>query len=249
MVDLILYKAYAELRRDVVTTYLGVLWWVLEPLMYMATFYLVFAVGIRSGGEGFVSFLLCGLASWKWFASTVSQASTSILLNGGLIQQVYIPKVALPMIPVSVNLIRFAVILGLLLIFLWVMGSGPDVYWFYLIPVIAVELMLIVGVSLLIAAIVPFAMDVRVLVDNVLMMMMFLSGIFFSIQEFPEKVQFYFYLNPMVSVVESFRAVLIHSQAPDWSRLGYVVVFSALTGLLGYGVFRRFDRYYSKLIV
>ena len=247
--DLILYKAYAELRRDVVTTYLGIFWWVLEPLMYMTAFYLVFAVGIRSGGEGFVGFLLCGLACWKWFASSLSQASSSILLHRGLIQQVYIPKIVLPMISVSVNSVKFLVILCLLLIFLTVTGKGATIYWFYLLPVVAVEFMFIVGSSLLIAAIVPFLMDLRVLVANGLVMMMFLSGIFFSVQDFPADVQFYFYLNPMVSIIEAFRAVLLEARAPNWLYLFYVALFSLVIGLVGYGIFRRFDRYYPKVVL
>ena len=247
--DLILYKAYAELRRDVVTTYLGMLWWVLEPLMYMAAFYLVFAVGIRSGGEGFVGFLLCGLASWKWFASTVSQASSSVLLHRGLIQQVYIPKVVLPMISVSVNTVKFLVILCLLLVFLSLTGEGPAFQWLYLLPVLLVEFMLITGLSLFIASVVPFLMDLRVLVANGLIMLMFMSGIFFSVQDFPADVQFYFYLNPMVSIIEAFRVVLLEAQAPNWQYLIYVALLSLVFALVGYCVFWRYDRYYPKVML
>lgn len=248
LIDLILYRAYAELRRDIASAYLGMLWWVLEPLMYMAAFYLVFAVGIRSGGENFTSFLLCGLASWKWFASTLNQSAACVLAHRGLIQQVYLPKVILPLIPVVVNLVKFVVILALLLAFLWVMGFSPSLNWLYLLPVIAVELVFILGCSLLVAAIVPFVMDLRVLITNGLTMMMFLSGIFFSVSDFPEEVRGYFYLNPMVPVIESFRVVLLDGGVPDWRALGAVLLFSLLSGLLGFSVFRRFDRHYAKVM-
>lgn len=249
IVDLILYKAYAELRRDVASAYLGMLWWVLEPLLYVGAFYLVFAVGIRSGGENFTSFLLCGLVSWKWFASTLNQAASSVLAHRGIIQQVYIPKAILPLIPVTVNIVKFLVILTLLLLFLWATGASPTLYWLYLVPIVLVELVLIVGCSLLLAAIVPFVMDVRVLVANGLTMLMFLSGIFFSVQDFPQDVQLYFYLNPMVSVIEGFRAVLLQGQMPNWSYLFSVALLGGILCLLGYGIFRKFDRYYPKVMM
>jgi len=248
LMDLILYRAYAELRRDIASAYLGMLWWVLEPLMYMAAFYMVFAVGIRSGGEGFVSFLLCGLACWKWFASTLNQSAACVVAHRGLIQQVYIPKVILPLIPVVVNLVKFTVILILLLVFLWVMGFSPSLNWLYLLPVIGVELLFILGCSLLVAAIVPFVMDLRVLITNGLTMMMFMSGIFFNVQDFPDDVRDYFYLNPMVSLIEAFRVVLLEGGAPDWGALAWVLIFSLLSGLLGVGLFRRFDRHYAKVM-
>jgi len=249
IVDLILYKAYAELRRDIASAYLGMLWWVLEPLMYMAAFYMVFAVGIRSGGENFVSFLLCGLASWKWFASTLNQAAASIVMHRGLIQQVYIPKVILPLIPAVVNFVKFQVILLLLLLFLWAGDTPVSLNWFYLLPVILVELVFILACSLLIAALVPFVMDLRILITNGLTMMMFLSGIFFSVKDFPEDVQVYFYLNPMVSIIESFRAVLLDGVVPDWHALGLVLFCSILAGLVGCWVLRRFDHHYAKVML
>ena len=79
-------------------------------------------------------------------------------------------------------------------------------------------------------------------------MMMFMSGIFFNVGDFPADVQFYFYLNPMVPIIEAFRAVLLEAQAPNWQYLFYVALFSLLIGLIGCGVFRRYDRHYPKVM-
>lgn len=246
--DLVLYKAYAELRRDVASSYLGILWWVFEPLIYMAAFYIIFALGIRSGGENFVSFLLCGLVPWKWFASSIVPASSSILAHRGLIQQVYIPKAVLPLIPITVNAIKFVVVLFLLLILLVILGYKPSFGWLYLLPVVLVQFQFILGCSLVLAALVPFVMDLRALINHVLMMMMFVSGIFFDIQEFSPDVREYLYMNPMISIIESYRSVLLHDVSPNWLHLGNLTLFSTVLCSFGYLILKKFDRYYPKVM-
>lgn len=247
--DLVIYKSYAELRRDVASAYLGILWWVLEPVIYMGAFYIIFALGLRSGGENFVSFLLCGLVPWKWFASSIVPASSSVLAHKGLIQQVYIPKAVLPLIPITVNSIKFFVVLILLLILLLLLGHEPSFAWVYLVPVVLIQFQFILGCSLLLAALVPFVMDLRNLINHALMMMMFVSGIFFDIQDFSPEVKEYLYLNPMISIIESYRSVLLYNVGPNWIHLGALVGLSSILCVAGYVLFRKFDRYYPKVMV
>ncbi|SDK24100.1 ABC transporter permease [Microbulbifer yueqingensis] len=248
LTDLVIYKTYAELRRDIASAYLGMLWWVLEPLLYMGAFYLIFALGIRSGGENFVSFLLCGLVPWKWFASTLMPACSSVLAHRGLIQQVYIPKAVLPLIPVAVNTVKFLLVLVLLLALLLALGHQPSLAWLYILPVALTQLYFILGCSLILAAVVPFVVDVRTLVNHGLMMLMFASGIFFDIQQFSPDVREFLYLNPMISIIESYRNVLLNSSQPDWTHLANVSGVSTVLCLLGLFLFRKFDRYYPKVM-
>src|SRR5690606_21854583 len=95
-IDLMFYKAYAELRAEATRAYLGFLWWFLEPVLFLAIFYAIFETGLRRGGAAFVPFLLCGLVPWKWFASTVMGCANVMSRNYGIIQQVYVPKLVLP---------------------------------------------------------------------------------------------------------------------------------------------------------
>ncbi|HIB76240.1 MAG TPA: ABC transporter permease, partial [Flavobacteriales bacterium] len=72
LADLVLYKVRTDLRSEVSQNHLSLLWWVLEPVLYMTVFYLVFGLLLkRGGGPEYVPFLLTGLASWKWFDSAV----------------------------------------------------------------------------------------------------------------------------------------------------------------------------------
>jgi len=248
--DIVWLRAAAELHRDVTRTYLGILWWVIEPLLYMTAFYLIFAMGIRGGedGEGFVGFLLAGLVIWKWFSTTVIQGAGALLSNRGLIQQVYLPKVLLPLIPVTANTLKFGLVLVLLLGYVWVFQRPPGWDWLALVPVLVAALLLVAGCTLFSAALVPFAEDLRMLINNGMLLLMFLSGVFFNVAEFPEAVRGWFYLNPLVGLLEAVRTVLLAPGLPDWGHVAYAAGFGVVLGALGVFFLVRFDRVYPKRV-
>ena len=73
------------------------IWWIVEPLLCVGVFYIVFELGLRRGGDGFVAYLLCGLVTWKWFDGTVRSSASIISMGLGLMHQVYLPKYLLPL--------------------------------------------------------------------------------------------------------------------------------------------------------
>lgn len=246
--ELLLYGVYADLRTEVARRLLGFLWWIIEPLMYVAVFYLVFGLGMRQGGADYAPFLLCGMVPWKWFDGSVRQASTALVSNIFLMQQVFVPKYVLVMVQLVTNTVKFLVVLLVLMLFVVVLGKGPSIEWLGLLPLIAVQFVLIVSLGLLLGAVIPFAQDLKQVVDNVLMLAMFMSGIFFSADTMPASWRDFFQLNPMVRVIDSYRAVLLHNRWPDWEGLGYVLLFSLPVLLLALAILRRFERQYPKLI-
>ena len=79
--DIILVKTVAELKAEAKRTYLGVVWWIAEPLIFMSIFYFIFGVLFERAVEHFVPFLLIGLTLWQWFNSTTSQCNDAIRSN------------------------------------------------------------------------------------------------------------------------------------------------------------------------
>ena len=94
--EFIWYRSLAQLRSESSRAYLGYLWWVLEPLLYLAVFYVVFALVLNRGDENYVQVLLTGLVVWKWFDSSVRSSMDVIHQNAGLIDKVYLPKIVFP---------------------------------------------------------------------------------------------------------------------------------------------------------
>lgn len=247
--EILLYGVYSDLRTEVARRFLGFLWWVIEPIMYMATFYLVFGLALRQGGAEYVPFLLTGMVAWKWFDGSVRQASVAITMNAGLIQQIYVPKSLFPLIQIFSNTFKFLIVLLLLLVFVLFIGKKPSLHWFALVPIILTQLYLIIAFGMLLASVIPFAQDLKQVVDNALMLMMFLSGIFFSADRLPDSVRWLFELNPMVLMIDAFRTVLLNNQWPDAKHLLYVVAIATPTLVLALLLIRKNERRYPKLML
>jgi lipopolysaccharide transport system permease protein len=244
---IIAFKTKTELKTEVQRTYLGFLWWILEPLMYLGIFYLVFTNLRGNKVENFVQFLLVGLVFWKWFAASISQSSGVVLIQINLLRQVKIPAWLFPIIKVSASFFKFIIIFILLLIMLWSTGFLPTFTTLYIFEIIVLQYLLITGIVLTLSAIVPFIPDIKNIVDNLMMGMFFLSGIFFSINDMPENFRDILYLNPMVHIIENARLILINDLAPNHSHLLYVLAIALAFIVIGLVLFRKFQNKFVKL--
>jgi lipopolysaccharide transport system permease protein len=112
----------------------------------------------------------------------------------------------------------------------------------------AVQFTLILTFSYLVAAIIPFFPDLRFLVQAMLQLVFFVSGVLFDGATIPEQYRQYFYLNPMANVIDSYRDILMHDRWPDWQALGVVLGFGCFGMMLGYGLIARYDRYFLRII-
>lgn len=245
--ELVFYKAYADLRAEASRTYISFLWWALEPILYMAGFYFVFAVLLERRTPNFVAFLLVGLVVWKWFSSTILHSSGSILNNPALMRQVYLPKVIFPFVTILMDTIKFLVVFSILLVFLLWNGGTLSLAWLTLPVLLLVELVFLAGLACLAAAVVPVIPDLRILLENLLLVMMFVSGIFFDPATIPEPYQTYFYLNPMATLIESFRAVLMRGEWPSMSALALIAGAGIGLFVIAFIILHRLDRAYPRL--
>ena len=246
--DIIVFKTWADLRSEVSRAYIGFLWWFLEPVLYMAAFYLVFGLGLRMGGDGFVYFLLCGLIPWKWFASTVGNGSKAIEAGAGMIHQVYLPKVVLPTIVVCINTVKFLMVLPILVIFLLISGFEISISWIGLFAVMICQLALVWSLTSFCAAIVPFVPDLRYVIDNGLLLLMFMSGVFFSIEGLSEPIRSLLFLNPVAVLLDAYRAVMLDSNWPSWSALANVLLLSGGLSAVAFWLLMALDRRYPKVL-
>lgn len=245
--ELILYKARADLKVEASQGYLGMLWWVLEPVLYMGAFYIIFAVAMQRGGENFVPWLLTGLVVWKWFDTSVRMSASSIRTGKGLMAQVYLPKVFFPAVVILRNGAKFLITLALLVLFLLAYGSGASWNWLLLPLVFLLQLLLVGGVASVAAALVPLWPDLMLVVNNGLMLMFFLSGVFFDTSALEGWLGTLLRLNPMVPVIDAWRAMLLGGDWPEGVWLGWALLVGVVTILLGLYLLRRFDRYYPRL--
>ncbi len=246
--NLILYKALADLRAEATKTYIGSLWWILDPIIFMVIFYVVFGLLLKRGTENYVPFLLIGLVSWRWFQNTISHSATAILGGRNLMRQVYIPKIIFPLVIILEDLFKFGLVLGVLLIYLWLSGFKPGICYLGLPFLLTAQFFLTLGLTLLVSAVVPFAPDLKFLVEHSLHILFYFSGIFFSGTTIQEHYKHYFYLNPMANIIEAYRDILMYREWPNWLALILITALGlSITGL-AYWWLSRNDHLYPKLV-
>lgn len=235
ILQLIFFSTYAELRAERARSYLGLIWWLLEPAMQMATYYLVFAVVMNSPTPDFVPFLLIGLVAWQWFKSSVTHGGHAIWYNLPLIRQVKLPAAIFPSIQILADTTKFAFILALLLVFLWSVGYPPNMAYFALVPVLLIEFLFASAIAYFMASLVPVLPDLRFVIEQILVVSMFLSGVIFSIGNVPSPWREILAANPMVGLIDALRGILMHAQWPDWlalTRLGLISLVLYTVALL-----------------
>jgi lipopolysaccharide transport system permease protein len=247
LIELILFSTYAELRAERARSYLGLLWWVIEPAMNMGVYYLVFAVIFNTGVADYVPFLLIGLTLWQWFKSCISHGGYSIWQQLPLIRQVKLPLQVFPSVQILADTVKFLCILALLLIVLWSTGYPPNITYLALLPVLLVEMIFVAAATYVVAAIVPLVPDLRFVIEQVLQVVMFLSGIVFSLDGLPPTLRRWFALNPIVELVDAGRGILIRAQWPDWWALGRVALISLALYAFGTFLITRLTPRYVKL--
>jgi len=246
--DIIIYRTYAELKAEAQLSYMGYLWWILEPLLNTVLFYLILAALFDQQLKGAFPFLLVGAITWQWLNASLLTAANTVVEAGSMLKQIYLPKVVLPLISILTSTWKFLFIFSLLLICVWTAGYPPTITYLALPLLVLLELAVILAFTLPLAFTMPYFPDARIAIDAFLRSVMLISGIFFPASELPPNYRLYFHLNPMADLIEAFRAVLIDGQWPNWTLFAYVSLLSAAGLLLTVWLHLRLDRALVKAI-
>jgi lipopolysaccharide transport system permease protein len=246
--DIIIYRTYAELKAEAELSYMGYVWWILEPLLNTVLFFVLMSLVLEQTTVDAVSFIVIGAVTWQWFNASMMSASNSIVDAGAMLKQIYLPKAVLPMISILSSTWKFMFLFVILLIFTWATGHPPSIAYLALLPVLILEFLAIVSFTIPLALIMPYFPDARVTVDAFLRSAMLVSGIFFSVSKVPQAYQFYFHLNPLADLIEAYRAILLNGTWPRWDLMAYVAGLSGISLVAAAILHKRVDRSMVKAI-
>lgn len=237
--------ARMALRADAARFSLGYIWWVLEPLLYVAVFYVVFEVILQSGRTDFLVFLMCGKLAFIWFSKSVNQASNSIAANKGLIGRINVTKTLFPLAVIQEGVYRQMVVFALLFGVLYFNGFPPDKAWFYLLPIILVNYLMIVACSYIGACLVCIVRDFSMFISLAMTFLLFTSGVFWDVRALgdPHKTEIVLALNPLAFMLDAYRQVLLHATAPDWMHLLQIGSGSIVVLVIVVRIMRRSSQY------
>jgi lipopolysaccharide transport system permease protein len=242
------------IRRDVSIRYkqsaIGIAWTVVQPVVLMTIFTVVFGRFAKLPSEGYPYplFILCALLPWLYFARSLSGASDSMVSSASLVTKVYFPRLILPISKTVSGLVDFAISFVLLVGVLAWYRVMPG-WEFVLLPVfIGIAMLTAFAVGLWLTALNVRYRDIGLIVPFIVQIWMYASPIAYSTTLVPEHWRWVYSLNPMVGVVEGFRWALLGKSPPDPGAmlLSLLIVVLLLVG--GLVFFRRTERSFADII-
>lgn len=236
---LILELVVRDLRLRYRGTYIGFLWTLLNPIIYMAIYTFVFGFMLRVGTERYPAYLLSGIVPWTWFLGSISQGVTAVQDGRMYVGKTVFPVAVLVVVPVLSNMVNFGLSIPLLLI----VGAIFKVHlgWsLLLLPVIVgIQFVLTYGVLLLLATYNVFFRDLQQLVGLFLTFLFFINPIFYTLAQIPEKFKPYLLADPITPLFVAYQNMFFYGTWPPALPLAYTAIFGVVVYFLGKSAFKR----------
>jgi len=252
---LVAYLVRADLKKRGANTLLGNIWWVLDPLLTMLVYVILVTIIVRSTREAYPLFIFAAILPWKWFSSTLNDATMSIVGRGQIIKQINFPKIVLPLASVGGGFISFLFGLIPLTALLVLFYSNHISAWLVLIPVIAaVQVMFTLGFSILASGLTVYFRDLGNITGHALRIWFYLSPALYGTEQIQSLAATHkslydlYQLNPFAGLFESYRDVIYYGQPPEWNLLAVVLAESLVLLVGAVLIFRRLESSFAKVI-
>jgi lipopolysaccharide transport system permease protein len=247
--ELLGFLVWRDVKVRYKQTVLGAAWAVLQPMMTMITFTLLFGrwAKMPSDGVPYPVFAFAALLPWTFFSNAVSSAAASLVGNTHLISKVYFPRLLIAMSSIGTGLVDFAVALVVMLALIGYYRVGVG-WQLAAVPLLTLLMLAVAfGVGSLLAALSGMYRDVRYLVPPMMQLLMFASPVIYPVSLVPARYRALFYLNPLVGIIDGFRSALLGLPF-NVPALTVSAVVGAVTLWAGFSYFRRVERRVADLI-
>ena len=247
--DLFFFMVWRDIKVLYAQTILGLFWAILQPLMQILIFTLVFGKVAKVSTDGIPYFLFCSVAiiPWTYISTAVNQSSLSLVTGTHMLEKIYFPRIIYPITPVIARMVDFFIsILILVVIFVWykIVPSWQVIY----LPFLCIMMMsLSTGVSLWLSAMAIRFRDVKHALPFMIRMLVYTAPIVYSASGIPERYRFFYSLNPLVGLIEGFRSSMLGLDMP-WTYIWPGVIVTVVLLLTGIIYFRTMERVFVDVI-
>ena len=235
-----------EIRGKYKASFLGVLWSFVNPLLMTLVYAIVFPFLLRNSQEHYTTFIVIAILPWTWFTSSIAQGTNCILINGGIIKKVYFPRTILPISIVVSGLVNFLISCVIIFIFLLFSGIGFSLNILYLPIIILLQFLIQLGIVLITSSIDVYVRDTEYIINFFISLLFYGTPILYSFDMFPQKMRFLLQLNPMATIISSYRNIFYYQTAPDFKMLGYVFVVAVVILGIGMMLFNKLEKGFAE---
>jgi len=247
--ELLYFLTLRDIKVRYKQTLMGLAWVIIQPLMTMLIFTLVFNRFVRldAGPLPYPLFALSGLLLWLFFSSAVSNSTNSLISNANLITKVYFPRMFIPAAAVGAGLVDLAVAFVLLIVLVFYYGLSLTPSLLLLPLFVFLMTLLALGVSLFSAAVTVKYRDLRHALPFIIQLWMFASPVIYPAAIVPERWRWLLTVNPIAGIIEGFRAALT-GQPFNWFQLSLATGITVTLLLFSIYVFRRFEDTFADVV-
>lgn len=247
--ELLYFLAWRDVKVRYKQTVLGAAWAILQPLLTMVVFTVLFGrlAGMPTDGEPYPLFCYTALLPWNFFVTAVSNSSGSLIANNNLITKVYFPRLVIPAAAVSAGLVDLAIASAVLVVMMPCYGIGFHLALLMVLPLVAATTLFTAAVGAWSAAMNVKYRDVRYALPFAIQILMFLTPIIYPVSFVPARWRWVLGLNPMSGIVQGFRDA-VFGRPFQWPALALSFSMAAGLALLAAFIFRRMEREFADVI-
>ncbi len=252
---LVRYLVGADLKRTHADTVIGQLWWILDPILQVAVYFVVFDLIFRRSTPDFLLFLLSGVLPWKWFGSVIGESMGSVVGRQSLIRQVPFPKLVLPTASTVAGTVSFVIgLTSLAVVYLLYLHRLTP--WILTLPLVAlVQFVFSLGLAIVLSAANAFYRDVANVMGHILRLWFYLSPILYTTDDLPKNptIRFLFSLNPFTTLLSAYHDVIWGTatgpgRAPDFVALGILLAASLALVVVAIAIFKRVEPSFARIL-
>ena len=235
-----------EIRGRYKNSILGVLWSLLNPLLQLAVYALIFPLILKNDIPYYTIFVCVGLIPWTFFTTTVNQAAFTIIANGNIIKKVYFPREILPISVVTSNAVNFVISTIIILAFVIIYGLGVTPYMLLYPFILLIQYILLLGISFILSSITVYFRDLEHIIGIILMVMFYATPIVYSLDTLPEPFVTIMQLNPMAHIIEGYRSIFYYQTMPNMNNLLILLALSIILLVIGYFIFKKLQKGFAE---
>ena len=230
-----------DFKKRYKRTYLGILWSLAGPLLQLLVMTLVFTQFFGRTTPHFTIFVFSGLLVYNFFSSSTTMGMTALTSNVGILSKTNAPKYIFLLSANVSNLINF--VLTLVIYFLFVAADGIAFHPRFLLLLFPIVCLLVfnIGIGLVLSSLFVFFRDIQYLYGIFIMLVMWMSAIFFPIEVFSETVQRLFTLNPIFTYIHYFRLIVLHGVIPSINIHLICVLYALVAMAIGSWLYKKYN--------
>lgn len=247
--DLFYFLVWRDIKVLYAQTILGFAWAILNPLIQIIIFSIIFGkvAKLPSDGIPYVLFSTVAIIPWTYMAEAMNVSSQSLVSGQNMLGKVYFPRLVYPLTPVLAKLVDFSISLLLLVAVMVYYQVAPTWNLIYLPLLILLMMAVPAGIGLWLSALAIRYRDVKFAMPFVIRMLIYSAPILYASSSIPEDYRFMYSLNPIVAVVEGYRACLLGLPMP-WEYIFPGAVVATVLLFFGAIYFRKMERVFVDVI-